>query len=49
MIENERRRKHEDIECVQEGLANGVAKGFPLSEDEKAKMIDEAEIAFGHF
>lgn len=48
-MENKRRKKHEDIECVPEGYANGVAKGFPLSEYEKTQMIDEAEEAFGKF
>ena len=48
-MENKRRKNHEDIECVPEGFANGVAIGFPLNEDEKAKMVDEAEQAFGQF
>ena len=48
-VENKRRKKHQNIECVQTGMANGVAPNFPLSEDEKLKMVDEAEIAFGKF
>ena len=48
-MENKRRKNHEDIECVPEGFANGVAIGFPLNEDEKTKMVDEAEEAFGQF
>jgi len=49
MIENKRRQIHEDLEVVQEGFANGVAPGFPLSKEEKEKMIDEAEEAYGKF
>ena len=49
MLENKRRKKHEDIECVDAGMANGVAVGFPFSEDEKLKMVGEAEEAFGKF
>ena len=48
-MENKRRKTHENIECVNEGFANGVAVGFPLNEDEKLKMVDEAEQAFGQF
>ena len=48
-MENKRRKTHEDIECVNEGFANGVAVGFPLNVDEKLKMVDEAEKAFGEF
>lgn len=46
---NKRRKIHEQLEVVQEGFANGVAPGFPLSKDEKEKMIDEAEEAYGKF
>ena len=49
MLENKRRKKHEDIECVGAGMANGVAVGFPFSDDEKLKMVNEAEEAFGKF
>jgi GTP cyclohydrolase I len=48
-MENKRRKRYDFIECVPEGYANGVAKGFPLSEDEKAAMINEAEEAYGKF
>ena len=48
-MENKRRKRHDYIECVSEGYANGVAKGFPLSEEEKKLMINEAEIAYGKF
>jgi hypothetical protein len=30
-MENKRRKIHEELEVVQEGFANGVASGFPLS------------------
>jgi len=49
MVENKRRKKHEDIECVSAGMANGVAVGFPFTDSEKLKMVDEAEEAFGKF
>ena len=42
-MENKRRKNHTDLECVQTGFANGVAPGFPLTESEKWKMVDEAE------
>jgi len=48
-IENTRRKQYQDIECVPMGYANGVAAGFPLTEREKNKMIEEAAEAFGHF
>ena len=48
-MENKRRKKHEEIECVPQGMANGVAPGFPLTEKEKLSMVDEAEEAFGKF
>ena len=43
MTENNRRKNHTELECVQTGFANGVAPGFPLTEQEKWKMVDEAE------
>ena len=46
MAEN---KKTYDLECVQEGFANGVAPGFPLSDKQKEKMIDKAEKAYGKF
>lgn len=48
-MENKRRKEHHDLECVAEGMANGVAIGYPLTQDDKDKMIDEAEEAFGKF
>jgi GTP cyclohydrolase I len=48
-IENTRRKKYQDIECVPMGYANGVAAGFPLTDKEKDKMIKEATKAFGQF
>jgi len=38
-----------NLEVVQAGFANGVAKGFPLNDKEKEKMIEEATEAFGKF
>ena len=49
MSENKRRKNHTDLECVQIGFANGVAPGFPLTEQEKWKMVNEAEEAYGQF
>jgi GTP cyclohydrolase I len=49
MSENKRKKQHNDLECVQIGFANGVAPGFPLTEPEKWKMVDEAEEAYGKF
>ena len=49
MTENNRRKNHTDLECVKTGFANGVAPGFPLTEQEKWKMVDEAEEAYGKF
>src|SRR6056300_620936 len=48
-MENKRRKVHQDLEVVQTGFANGVAPGFPFTDQEKLKMIDEAEIAYGQF
>ena len=48
-MENKRRKIHEELEVVQEGFANGVAPGFPLNQQEKDKMIDQAEKAYGQF
>ena len=48
-MENKRRKLHEDLEVVQTGFANGVAPGFPFTDQEKWKMVDEAEEAFGQF
>ena len=38
-----------NLELVKEGFANGVAKGRPLTEDEKKEIILRAETAFGEF
>ena len=38
-----------DLEVVKQGYANGVALGFPLTDDEKWKMVDEAAEAYGKF
>jgi GTP cyclohydrolase IA len=48
-MENKRRKIHEELEVVQVGFANGVAEGFPLNSDQKLKMIDDAEEAYGKF
>jgi GTP cyclohydrolase I len=48
-MENKRRKIHEELEVVQVGFANGVAPGYPLNNDEKLKMIDDAEKAYGLF
>ena len=37
MAEN---KKKYEIECVQEGFANGVAPGFPLTDKQKEKIFD---------
>jgi GTP cyclohydrolase IA len=47
--ENTRRKFHTDIECVQEGFANGLAPGGPLTDAEKTAMIEEAAIHYGKF
>ena len=48
-MKNKRRKVHEELEVVQAGFANGVAKGFPLSLQEKSDMIEDATTAFGQF
>jgi GTP cyclohydrolase I len=47
-MENKRRKIHEELEVVQEGFANGVAPGFPLT-IRKTIMIEDAEEAYGKF
>tara|TARA_R100001591_G_scaffold116051_1_gene132429 strand:+ start:212 stop:880 length:669 start_codon:yes stop_codon:yes gene_type:complete len=37
------------LELVKEGYANGVAPGFPLSEDQKWQMVDKAAEKYGEF
>jgi GTP cyclohydrolase I len=49
MIENKRKKSHNNLECVQEGFANGVAPNFPLSDEQKWDMVDKAEKAYGEF
>jgi len=38
-----------EIEIVKTGFANGVAPGFPLTEDEKWNVVEEAAEAYGKF
>ena len=38
-----------NLECVKEGFANGVAPGFPLSDQEKSDMIINAAYWYGKF
>jgi len=38
-----------NLEVVKQGYANGVAPGFPLTENEKWSMVDEAAEAYGKF
>ena len=40
---------NDELEIVRTGFSNGTAEGFPLSEQEKEEMIDDAEEAFGKF
>ena len=49
MEEKNNNKKTFDLECVQEGFANGVAPGFPLNDKQKQKMIDRATKAYGKF
>ena len=42
MSENKRKKQHTNLECVQEGFANGVAPNFPLSDEQKWDMVDKA-------
>ncbi len=39
-MENKRRKNHTDLECVQTGFANGVAPGFPLTEEQKTQLAE---------
>ena len=48
-MENNRRKFHNDIECVKTGLANGAALDRPLTDEEKQSMIEEATEHFGKF
>ena len=48
-MENNRRKLHNDIECVQKGFANGVAADYPLTDEQKQEMINEAAHHYGKF
>lgn len=48
-MENNRRKFHNNIECVQNGYANGSALDRPLTDEEKNQMIEEATVHFGNF
>ena len=48
-MENNRKKFHNDIECVKAGYANGSALDRPLTDDEKKAMIEEAAMHFGNF
>ena len=37
------------LELVKEGYANGVAPGFPLTEDQKWQMVEKAAVKYGEF
>ena len=45
----EHKDKHNDLEVVQMGFANGVAEGFPFTDKEKQSMIEDATEAYGQF
>lgn len=38
-----------DLECVKQGHANGIAPGFPFTEEQKWEMVDKASDAYGKF
>jgi GTP cyclohydrolase I len=44
-----RKKVHNDLEVVQVGFANGVAPGFPLTDLDKQRMIEDAAEAYGQF
>ncbi len=46
---NKRRKIHEELEVVKVGYANGVAEGFPFTDKQKEKIINNAEKAYGKF
>jgi len=48
-MENNRKKFHNDIECVPTGFANGSAADRPLTNEEKQQMIEEATEHFGNF
>ena len=49
MKENNRRKFHNNLECVQMGFANGIAYDHPLTDDQKEEMIKDATEAYGKF
>ena len=49
MSENKRRKLHENIESVPTGFANGQAQTNPMTDEEKAAMIEEATYHYGKF
>jgi GTP cyclohydrolase I len=49
MIDNNKKTFTLDLEVVKQGYANGLAPGFPLSEQEKWVMVDKAAEAYGQF
>ena len=48
-MENKRRKIHEELEVVKVGYANGVAEGFPFTDKQKEKIINNAEKVYGKF
>jgi GTP cyclohydrolase I len=38
-----------NLECVKQGYANGIAPGFPFTEEQKWEMVDKASDAYGKF
>jgi len=48
-MENNRRKLHTNIESVPVGFANGQATEYPLTDEEKQAMIEEATIHYGRF
>jgi GTP cyclohydrolase I len=48
-MEENRKKFHNDIECVKTGYANGSALDRPLTDKEKEQMIEEATVHFGNF
>lgn len=49
MTKNNKKSFKLDLEVVKQGYANGVAPGFPLTEEEKWAMVDKATEAYGKF
>ena len=44
-----RKQVHKELEVVQEGFANGVAPGYPLSPVDQQTMINNAAEKYGEF